>query len=47
MHEILDRLASDAVVLDLGSRQGSFARERTAARVVRLDRELLAGGGRS
>lgn len=44
MHEILERLGAEALVLDLGSRQGSFARERTAARVVRLDRELPGRG---
>ncbi len=38
MHEILSQLKAGSLVLDLGCDQGSFARESTAAVVVRLDR---------
>ncbi|WP_031496904.1 class I SAM-dependent methyltransferase [Bryobacter aggregatus] len=37
MHEILERLGPEAIVLDLGSRSGSFARAATRACVVRMD----------
>lgn len=39
MDEILEQLPSGTRVLDLGSASGSFARERTKAITIRLDRE--------
>ena len=39
MHEILVALKPEAIVLDLGSRTGSFSRDSTEARVIRLDRD--------
>lgn len=37
MHEILDHLGSDAVVLDLGSGGGSFRADGYEFRCVRVD----------
>lgn len=41
MDEILRRLPAGSLVLDLGSRQGSFAAEAYPVRAVRLDRERV------
>jgi methyltransferase family protein len=45
MHEILKNLPPDSLVLDLGSGQGSFAPEATAATAVRLDRQAPKNAG--
>ena len=45
MHEILSKLTPADRVLDLGSRNGSFAREATAGQVVRLDLDYGPGVG--
>ena len=44
MHEILSRLRPGEVVLDLGSRDGSFTAGATEATVVRLDLDYARGG---
>lgn len=44
MHEILSRLRPGELVLDLGSRSGSFAPSATEATVVRLDLDSTRGG---
>jgi SAM-dependent methyltransferase len=47
MYEILKNLSADSLVLDLGCAKGSFPREATHARVVRVDRDWpgdTAGG---
>ncbi len=43
MDEILNALRSESFVLDLGCAEGSFPASATAARVVRVDRELPRG----
>ena len=44
MYEILQSLASTARVLDLGCASGSFDAAGTAARVIRVDREISVSG---
>lgn len=43
MHEILNALPAGALVLDLGSAQGSFRPEATSATTIRLDRQAVRG----
>jgi SAM-dependent methyltransferase len=40
MYEILRKLRSDSLVLDVGSDEGSFPRRATSATIVRVDRDV-------